>query len=432
MCTMLLKAAMVLVILNNKMDAYPFTKDDIVADKDWRPGDKSWKDDTEGQEPEQLNKNSASSPAPQLTLLLPESQRILASEVYEDLFKPGEGIKPMSGLLSSILLPTTPPKAVTPPSQLRPVDMLCHLDRIYVRVLKSLFSNHDAWKHLKVGTCAVNQATDQHYYFLNHLNSCDIKRQENENEVIYSNTLHYEPATTDFVVRELPFTVTLECHYTKHHRAYKVGFWPEVAGETILWGLKPVVSLTPVDQFWKPLPAWSSHVIGQPIYFEAKAPMHGKGGRIYLNTCYISTSPSTKSHTPRYSVLENYGCMVDSKKTAHTTFYPSDDKTILRFSVGALVFKGMPHQAPKKIMYIHCEMTFGPENPTPSAKSCSYNTVTKRWSELYGKDSVCACCDSTCPAPEPSVGTKTINSRPWELYFEDDDGLEPTPKTFVS
>lgn len=33
--------------------------------------------------------------------------------------------------------------------------------------------------------------------------------------------------------------------------------------------------------------------------------------------------------------------MVDSKTSAQSKFYASDDKTILRFSVGALVFKDM-------------------------------------------------------------------------------------------
>lgn len=28
-----------------------------------------------------------------------------------------------------------------------------------------------------------------------------------------------------------------------------------------------------------------------------------------------------------------------------------------------------------------------------------------RWVELYGNDSLCACCDSSCPAPDPSGGS---------------------------
>lgn len=29
-------------------------------------------------------------------------------------------------------------------------------------------------------------------------------------------------------------------------------------------------------------------------------------------------------------------------------------------------------------MFMHCEFDFGPETPTPSAKSCTYNTKTKK------------------------------------------------------
>ncbi|XP_072513006.1 zona pellucida sperm-binding protein 3 [Salminus brasiliensis] len=337
------------------------------------------------------------------SISLPESQRILASEVKTDFFKPDQVLRQLPNLLTPVLLPSPlPPKTTpSPTSAPRPVEMLCHLDRIYVRVLKSLFSNPDAGKYLKVGTCAVNQATDQHYYVLYSINGCSGKRQENPDTVIYSNTLRYEPLeSTELVIRELPFSVALECHYNKHHRSYQLGFFPEVLEETIFVGLKSGASLTHVDENWSILPPLRSYVIGQPMYFEVKAPRNTKGKRVYLSKCYITTSPDLKS-TPRYMVLDNYGCMVDGKTSTQSKFHPSNDETTLRFSVGALVFKNVMSQPEsKRIMYIHCEMFLGPQKPTPSAKSCSYTLSTKRWTELLGDDSVCTCCDSSCPAPE--------------------------------
>uniref|UniRef100_A0A3B4E5K7 ZP domain-containing protein n=1 Tax=Pygocentrus nattereri TaxID=42514 RepID=A0A3B4E5K7_PYGNA len=373
MINMLLKAALTLVILTRMVDLYPL----------------------------EVSRGPASCPVLPLGLNLPESQRILPSDVNEDLFRPERNQRPVPDLLKSILLsPTSPPTVPSETSASRRVDMLCHLDRVYVRVLKSLFNNPNAWQYLKLGTCPVNQARDEHYYFLYYLNSCNVTRQENENEVIYSNTLSYEPASTELVVRELPFSLSLECHYNKYYRSYQFGYMPQMVPRTVFWRLDTGFSITPVDELWKPLASGSSYVIGQPVYFEAKAPWSPEGQRPYLNNCYISSAIGS---TPKHTVLNNYGCMIESKKSAQTKFYASDEKNTLRFSVGAFVFKDMISEpAENKVMAIHCEMALGPEKPTPSLKSCWYNMDTKRWSELYGEDSVCACCDTSCPAPDPS------------------------------
>ncbi|KAI4899790.1 hypothetical protein NFI96_011799, partial [Prochilodus magdalenae] len=352
MSNMLLKAALIIVILSYKVELHPFTKH-VLPDTKGALLQIPLMEGHEEMAPVWKFKGPGAGPTPHPSLKLPESQRILASDINKDLFRPEGNRRPVTDLLKSILLPpTSPPRTSSPASAAsRPVDMLCHIDRIYVRVLKSLFTNPDAWKFLKVGTCAVNEAKDDHYYFLYYLNSCNVKRQENENEVIYSNTLNYEPASTEPVTRELPFSVQLECHYSKHHRSYHVGFMPEMAEETIFWGLKTGISLTPVDVSWKPVPSMHSYVVGQPMYFEAKAPRSQDGKRLYLNNCYITSSPSLTS-TPKYTVLDNYGCMVDSKKTPQTRFHASADKNTLRFSVGALVFKDMMSQpAPKKVNY---------------------------------------------------------------------------------
>ncbi|KAL6481576.1 hypothetical protein MHYP_G00096560 [Metynnis hypsauchen] len=396
MINMLLKVALTLVILTYKVDLYLLKT--------------------------RMRRSPASNPVLPPSLNLPESQRILASDVKEDLFKPERNRRPLPDFIKSILVsPTSPPK-VPATSGSRPVDMLCHLDRIYVRVLKSLFNNPNAWQYLKLGTCPVNQARDEHYYFLYYLNNCNVKRQENENEVIYSNTLRYEPESTELVVRELPFSVSLECHYNKYYRSYQLGFMPQMVVETIFWTLDTGFSLTPVDAFWKPLASGRGHVIGHPVYFEAKAHWSPEGKRLYLNNCYISSATGS---TPKYTVLNNYGCMIESKKSAQTKFYASDDENTLRFSVGAFVFKDMISQlAENKVMVINCEMALGPEKPTPSSKSCWYNKDTKRWSELYGEDSVCACCDTSCPALDPSVPITPVTSNTWELDCHDQQSLE--------
>ncbi|XP_027012449.2 zona pellucida sperm-binding protein 3 [Tachysurus fulvidraco] len=343
-------------------------------------------------------------------LKLPESQPIAFSAVRKNMFSPVGNRRAVPKEMKDILLPSVTKAPLTP--QPKSVQLLCHIDRIYVRVQKSLFSNANAEKHLKVGTCLVNKDTPEYYYFLYPINSCNVQRHENQNRVLYSNTLSYEPVADDLVIRELPFSVQLECYYNKHFRSYSIGYQPQVEAGTVFMSLQGVVSLIPVDDTWKPYSTVQSYTVGQPMYFEAKAPESLTGKRIYLNKCYVSASQNPDA-TPKYTVIDNYGCMVDSKISQQSKFYPSDKKTTLRFSIGALMFKNAASQpADKNEMFIHCDLTVGNEAPTASIKSCLYDAGTQGWSELYGESAVCACCDSSCPAPEPAV-TMKISSNAW-------------------
>ncbi|MCJ8747923.1 hypothetical protein PDJAM_G00159150 [Pangasius djambal] len=418
---MLLKAVLLLVVLNYMVSPYPFITDNAASDDTWLELEELLPNYKE----KALTDPSINTPCPPLKL--PQFQQIRSSDVHKLIFKPARNRRPVPALMRSILLPSLLPATKSPlPSKPKNIELLCHIDRIYVRVLKSLFISPDAGKYLKVGTCPVNKVTPEHYYFLYSLNGCGVQRHENENRVLYSNTLSYEPVTNEPVIRELAFSVPLECHYNKHFRSYNVGYHPQVEAGTVFLSLQGGVSLTPVDENWEPLGELQSYTIGQPMYFEAKAPHTYAGKRLYLSKCYVTASQSPDA-THKYIVMDNFGCMVDGKNNPQSKFYPSDDRTTLRFSVGALIFKDMVSQpANKTEMFIHCEMSLGPEMPTSGMKSCSYTADTQGWLELYGNDSVCACCDASCPAPEPSVSMK-ITSNSWKVEKSQID--QPAPKS---
>lgn len=125
-----------------------------------------------------------SKPAPPLKL--PVSVRIPAAELYKDFFTPEKGGKPMPPHVKSILLPTVPAAKPAKSGVTKMVEVLCHLDRMFVRVLKRFCTSPGAWRYLKLGTCAVNKATATHYYFLYYLKGCGIKREVGDYMATYT------------------------------------------------------------------------------------------------------------------------------------------------------------------------------------------------------------------------------------------------------
>ena len=108
---------------------------------------------------------------------LPEARKvpkfvpIAASSDQMSLVGPGNDAKSLPDSLKDILLATRGPPTERPPYN-NPIDILCHINRIYVRVQRELLARPDAYSYLKFGSCPVNQATDSHFYLLYSLMAC--------------------------------------------------------------------------------------------------------------------------------------------------------------------------------------------------------------------------------------------------------------------
>ncbi|TSK17878.1 Zona pellucida sperm-binding protein 3 [Bagarius yarrelli] len=412
---MLLKAVFLLVGLRYMVSPSPFVSN-TVSDDVWP--------ELENSVPrfKTIEPGSPSLSTPCPPLKLPESQPIDFSAVQKSMFEPARKRRPVPSEIRAILLPT--PSSVTtttPPSEPKVTELLCHVDRIYVRVRKRFFSSPNAAQYLKVGTCTVNKDTPEYYYFLYPINDCNVQREENENHVLYSNTLSYEPVNDGPFIRETPFSVQLECYYNKHFRSYSVGFLPKIQSGTVFLSLLGGVTLTPVNEFWEPLTDWQSYTFGQPMYFEARIPYSRDNKRLYIKKCHFTASSNPDS-TPNFVVIDNSGCMVDGKHSPHSKFYPTEDVAALRFALGALMFQDMIKlPTEKREMFLHCEMILGPEIPSSSAKACSYNKDTNRWTELYGDDPVCACCDDSCPVLAQSGLSHIVSPSPFVSNTASDD-----------
>ncbi|XP_067352714.1 zona pellucida sperm-binding protein 3 [Channa argus] len=352
-----------------------------------------------------LRSASGSGSTPAEAKILPEYLIVSSSNDPKRDFKPQMGNKPLPDSAVNMLLgsPSNSLPNVTQEDPKKTVEILCHVDRMYVRIKREVFKTRDAYKYLKLGTCPVNQGTSIHYYLLYLLTmDCGFKQESKPDYLYISNVLRYEPTTP--VLREMPFSIPLRCAFPR---------------------LKAKGNEIPVGQ---------GFTMGEPMYFEAKPPDNSASGsqRTYINYCFMTTSPDPTS-SPKYTVIDNQGCMIDSNVTDQSKFLTSASKTVQKFTVGAFMFKDAVSTSSQKL-YMHCEIATGALTATPSSKACNYDPSLKMWRELYGGDSVCACCESTCPLAQPRSASKAmISSHSWNVRMSEEDdyeGVVPRMQTY--
>lgn len=329
---------------------------------------------------------------------LPTYLRVAASDDHQWRFRPETGARQMTSAVRDILLATPPPPTPEPPRS--PFESLCHLDRIYVRVQRNIFNTETAFQHLTLGSCAVNEVTQDHYYFLYLLtSSCGFSTQSLADFFVVSNTIYFAPKTDLDVVWDVPFAVAVQCQYHRTHHVYSAGFHPNLNGGTVFKTLSSAAKALIIlqDVLGNELTGPQTYALGQPMYFEAKL-IDGlsAGTRLYVNKCYMTASQDSNSSSKHLSI-DNHGCLQDSKTSIHANFIVQSSKTSLKFSLGALLFTDMlgTPGTPKKI-YMHCEISAGPLTATASHKSCTYDPASMTWTELYDDNAVCACCDTFC------------------------------------
>ncbi|XP_029017133.1 zona pellucida sperm-binding protein 3 [Betta splendens] len=343
-------------------------------------------------------------------------------------FEPGQGARPLPSSAAGILL-GHPPNAlqaerIRDPKRL--VEILCHVDRMYVRIKREVFKTVDAYKYLKLGTCPVNAATGVHYYLLYLLvTDCGFKQESKPDFVHISNALTYEPTTP--VVREMPFTIPLLCKYPRYFYSYQTGFHPKLQGGTIFKPLDLMnsLTLTAQDAMGNAIPGSKTYTMGELMYFEAKQPQNSGQKRLYINKCFVTASPNPTS-SPSYTLIDNQGCMIDGKVSATSAFLTGASKTSLRFRVTAFIFKdAVSSSSSTQKLYMHCEIAVGPQTATPALKACNYDAASAAWKGLYDDDdSVCTCCNSTCPSVQPRASKRMTLSNSWNVDLSEEEAVE--------
>ncbi|KAM9770559.1 zona pellucida sperm-binding protein 3 isoform 2-T2 [Menidia menidia] len=348
----------------------------------------------------------------------------------EDL-RPEKSSRDMPQWLQKVLMgsPSTFPRAGFVTHKPGSVGLQCHFDKIIVKIEKDVFKSEDAFKYLKLGTCPVTHGNKDYYFLMHSLKSnCGFKVKSLPDYLSIGTTLHYKP--TSPVVRDMPFDILLQCRYPRWFYSYKVGYRPQLQGGTIYKALQPKsrLSISPQVGSGKAIPRSKTYNLGQPICFEASVPeqtVDADDRRIYIKKCFVTSSQDPNSH-PKYSVIDNQGCMIDGKKTLQSKFLAGGSKMVQKFCLGTFLFNDSVSAISSQQLHIHCEMSVGPLSPSSHLKACNYDHVTKKWKELYGTDHVCACCESTCSSAKESQ--KLVSGRTWRVDSSCEEVKEDGPQ----
>lgn len=118
---------------------------------------------------------------------VPQFLVVSAADVQKEYFKPEKNTRPLpQSVIDMLLGATIAPTSNTGETSRKPVvEVLCHIDRIYIRVRREVFKTKDAYKYLKIGKCPVNQGTREHYYLLYLLTAdCGFRKEVGEGVLI--------------------------------------------------------------------------------------------------------------------------------------------------------------------------------------------------------------------------------------------------------
>ncbi|XP_076829539.1 zona pellucida sperm-binding protein 3-like [Brachyhypopomus gauderio] len=290
---------------------------------------------------------------------------------------------------------------MSPPVPAASVAAECGETGIHVEVKKDLFGTGELINPSEVtlGNCAVSgeDRAAQVLIFQSELQGCNSTTSMTQDELVYIFYVRYVPhnfAHTP-IVRTVGAVVRIECHYPRLHNVSSNALMPawipyastQVAEEQL------VFSLRLMTDDWKSERLSNQYFLHDVISVEASViQFYHVPLRVYLDTCVATVVPDVNA-VPSYAFIDNHGCLIDAKLTgSQSHFLPQTEADHLRFQLEAFKFQ----QDNSGLLYFTCFMKATPASYPADAehKACSFSS--NRWTEAYGVNQVCGCCDTTC------------------------------------
>ncbi|XP_048061100.1 zona pellucida sperm-binding protein 3-like [Megalobrama amblycephala] len=294
----------------------------------------------------------------------------------------------------------------------------CGENSVYVEVKEDFFgTGHPLLSSaFTLGGCAATgeDPSAQVLIFESELHGCGSTSTVTEDELVYTFNLIYTPQEASYgvpIVRSSGAVVGIECHYPRMHNVSSNALMPtwiphastKVAEEVFVLSLK---LMTDDWTFERPS---NQYFLGDIINLEASVHVYNHVPvRVFVDSCVATAVPDVTS-VPRYSFVENNGCLVDAKLTgSRSHFMPRTQIDKLRFQLDAFRFQ----QSDSGLVYITCivKVTAASAPTAPEQKACSFSP--NGWVSADDSDQVCGCCDSTCGIR--SASDQLLTGLQWE------------------
>ncbi|XP_026064301.1 zona pellucida sperm-binding protein 3-like [Carassius auratus] len=291
------------------------------------------------------------------------------------------------------------PRHFVPPNS---VAAQCREGSIYVEVKKDFFGIGKlvSSSALTLGSCTATgeDPSAQVLVFESGLHGCGSVVMVTNDELVYTFKLLHTPQEASLgvpIVRSISAVVGIECHYSRKHNVSSDSLVPswvpytsmEAAEEVFVFSLK---LMTDDWRFERPS---NQYFLGDIINLEASVLSYSHVPiRVFMDSCVATIVPDVTS-VPRYSFIENNGCLVDAKLTgSRSHFMPRTQGDKLQLQLEAFRFQ----QPDSGLVYITCmvKVAVATTTPNPEQKACSFSA--NGWVSADGSDQVCGCCDSTC------------------------------------
>ncbi|ROI15127.1 Zona pellucida sperm-binding protein 3 [Anabarilius grahami] len=232
-----------------------------------------------------------------------------------------------------------------------------------------------------------------------------------EDGLVYMFNLIYTPQEASYgvpIVRSSGAVVGIECHYPRMHNVSSNALMPtwiphastKVAEEVF------VISLKLMTDDWIFERPSNQYFLGDFINLEASVRIYSHVPvRVFVDGCVATAVPDVTS-VPRYSFIENNGCLVDAKLTgSRSHFMPRTQIDKLQFQLDAFRFQ----QSDSGLVYITCilKVAAASAQTGPEQKACSFSP--NGWVSADDSDQVCGCCDSTCSIRSGSDQLLTVD-----------------------
>ncbi|KAJ8342964.1 hypothetical protein SKAU_G00328920 [Synaphobranchus kaupii] len=249
-------------------------------------------------------------------------------------------------------------------------------------------------------SCRARQSASAEYTIVAALSDCGMKPLITNDTLIYANLLMYSPVpSTNGIIRMEGAVIPVECHYRRRYGVSSGVLKPtwipfastQSAGDALCFSLRLM------NSDWLSEKTSNVYFLGDTIYIEASVTLdYHMPLRMFVDSCVATVFPDEKS-VPRYSFIENNGCLTDAWRTGSNSHLlrAQDDK--LQIHLEAFRFR----QEARSALYITCHLkaVLVMHNTDSNNRACSFNKGS--WRSVDGNDWICNNCETPNISEQP-------------------------------